>query len=134
SGQGVNILNSYYAYFPKDLPDMYHSSTVAVSLDFSSTYFGISSLKLVASGTDGWCFLGAAADDYNTKILSNRTWMVHAFVKSSSANKSGQIFLYLSDGSWEVSNFTISSANSWQRVSAIFDLSTNTSTNCLLRF
>lgn len=134
AGTGVNILNNYYSFFPvSTLPDLHKSSTVTVTRETSITYFGVSSLKVSATGADGWVFLGAAIDDYNFKLSPNRKWIASLYVRCNQANKSGQIFLYLSDTTFVSAQFTTGSANSWQRLAVSFDLTNSSVQNALFR-
>lgn len=129
-GRGVNILNSYYSFYPAGLPDMHHNSTATISLDLATTYFGVSSLKVVASGADAYVYLGASSEN-NFKLTPNKKWTLSFYVRCSNAGKS--LNMYLFTDFYYGATKTIATANIWERVSHTFNLEADNATAATIR-
>tara|TARA_Y100001963_G_scaffold115087_1_gene159721 strand:- start:7652 stop:13846 length:6195 start_codon:yes stop_codon:yes gene_type:complete len=137
SGSGVNVVNSKYSSFREPaLPTTVKSSNITRTLDTTAGDFviGNASIKMVASGSDGWLYFGSSTTDYNINIAPNKKWIVSAYVQASAATKAWQIYIKTSDASTSaISGNTSGSADTWTRVSGVIDLSSNSSTSAVMR-
>jgi hypothetical protein len=133
-GRGINVCHPRYSTFEEaSLPPLSLSNMTAAQE--TSGYYGTKSLKLTVTGTNSSCFLGSSATDYNMKIEPNKKWLVSFSLKSSVANRIVQVHIRTSDGAYTIATVTASAvANTQERKTVTIDLSTNSSTRCVLRF
>ncbi|MDX1341252.1 MAG: fibronectin type III domain-containing protein [Reinekea sp.] len=134
AGSGVNILNYKYSVFEEDRPTDMVVEVGSYSFDTAQQFFGNYSLKLSATGANCEVSLSNSSTGYNFPISPNRKWILSAYVRSSAASTSIQMFIRASDASFFTLNLTTSgTAGTWDRVSGVLDMSANSSTYALVR-
>jgi len=135
-GTGVNFCPVRYSTWPYDtLPDVTVVRGTA-TLDVAVAYFDDNALKLSATDDNCYCYLGTSSTGYNISIPPNEKWILSLYVRCSAASQPGQLYLKTekNGGTFYGKNFTTSpSANTWQRVSGLLDLSADSSTKVLIR-
>jgi len=136
AGSGVNIANYRYSVFENIFPTLAKASTATVSLDATVSYFGGHSLKIAATGDNGYVFLSDGATNYNIPIEPGKVWLFSCYVRSNTANAAVQLYTrrQLND-TYLGYNFTCAATpGDWKRITATIDLSADTtSTRLLLR-
>ncbi len=134
AGSGVNICHPWYSSFEQGILPPIVSANGTVVLDSGSAYFGTTSLKLTASAADNYCYFGASTNSYNVYITPGKKWILSAYVKATIANATAQFQLITSDTvhhSYTV--LTSATANTWELLSVVIDLTANAAKSCVLR-
>ena len=131
-----NYCHPRYSIFNESaVPPLLLNSTVSSSLDSAVSKFSGKSLKLAATGADGYAYCGASATDYNIDIPSNESWILSGYVYCSGTSKAGQFYIKTSAAGtlYPVSFTTGGTANTWERFSAVLDLTADASLTAIIR-
>jgi len=122
--KGSNIANSEYSVFTANTPIGQSADlTVAVSTTYVKT--GAYSLKATPSAASGWVYLAATSTTYNIPITGNQKWIISFWTRSATTGANVGTVYFRNDSSNLSSTYGISSANTWERKSMVFDFSSD---------
>jgi len=134
---GVNRANIQYSEFNQStIPTLtYNSSTAGYSSAIDATsppITGIGSIRLTTSNTGSsvaYAFLGTSITDYNIVLKPNTTYLLSAYVKSTTASAGGSLRFRLDDVGTDtvpVAFTTSATVSTWTRVSGTFTTNATT--------
>lgn len=135
SGKGINICHPRYSSFEEAALPPVVSGNGTVTQDSGISYFGGNSLKMAASAADHYCYFGASATDYNVKITPNKKWIISSYNRCDGISKDLDLYVRTKDSGnhYHIDTTSHGTANTWKRVSGIIDLTSDDSTQCIIR-
>ncbi|WP_160153347.1 hypothetical protein [Microbulbifer sp. ALW1] len=126
AGNGINLLKPRYAGIgSKSAPYyVYAVNRGNLVVDTTTKFSGDASLRMEATDTDFYAYLGTSTSDYNIKASGwGRSYIVSAYVRCNLASKSGQLMLVDPAGNHHGVTFTThATAFTWARVSGVITL------------
>lgn len=126
SGDGKNRLPLRYSTFEnRKLPPL-AVSNVTATLETALSAFDTRSLKTTATSAGGHCTLAASAGAYNVRLAAGKKWLLSAYANAPSANTQVRLAVVTPDGTYQSDVITITAADTWTRISAVLDLSSDT--------
>jgi len=136
AGRGVNICHPRYSSFEESsLPPVFPGLNSTVTQDASFSYYGAKALRITATGTDAYAYMGATTTDYNISIKPNKKWIISGMVRASAAsNVPVQLYLKTSAGNhYNVDATTSATPGEWTLISGVLDLTADASTKAIYR-
>ncbi|MCP4704580.1 MAG: hypothetical protein GY865_08215 [candidate division Zixibacteria bacterium] len=101
-----------------------------VVLDTSEKVFGTQSLKMTATANNSYIFLTDSPSNYNMDITGNKKWIISGYVMSTDTNGECYLNLKTPSAQYTSGNKFIALPNVWTRISAVLDLTADSSTEC----
>lgn len=132
AGSAVNVANAERSIFTSETP---LSTPIRATAEMSNAqaFIGTYSLKLTATDDNSYIWLGSDYD-YNVKIKPNKKWIFSCWVRSSvSGSNKVRMGTRASDTAFYSFYHNVASADTWERISVVFDLSANASEKVVLR-
>ena len=127
-GTGVNVMPPRYCVFSEPELPPYSSSQAIVTLSTTQGKFGGTSLKLAPSGASSYVNLKSNSIDANMVIEPGQKWIVSFWALSSTIGSSERCRFFIL--TWDGSSYSyygighyFASANTWEKVSGVLDLS-----------
>ncbi|GHH52532.1 host specificity factor TipJ family phage tail protein [[Pseudomonas] boreopolis] len=124
SGSGVNILPDKYSVFEATTRPLTPAAAATVTRDTTVTLFGLPTLKITASAVDAYVYFGSSSTDYSRlQITGGKSYIVSAYIYSSVANPSVQLYIREGNSGNLVvlqSGVVSVAANTWVRISAVY--------------
>ena len=133
SGNGINICNPRYCTFEEaTLPPVSGvANSGTIILDTAQKFFGTKSVKMTCATLEAYTYLGATNADHNITLQPNKKWIISGYIYSATAGTSCDIYIKTPVAHYPASGITV--ANTWTRISGVIDLTTDASTQAIMR-
>lgn len=119
AASGVNLMHPEYSTFDAiELPVIAKAGTATVTIN-AVGYFD-KSLKIAATGSDAYVYLGASSGDYNIPLIGGKKYIV-SFYTDADASRLCQSYIRLDDGT-HINLGAFTAGTTWTRRQFILDL------------